>query len=126
MPELNNQRVAMVHSSLPKTMSLPAASQPSKQLWLTKLQNTIQEQASAASSAVESTGSNTSLQLQSAGEHSNDGPATAENETFEDLLGCGLHDGLASKITVRRSSGSGGKVVGMGTGLEVASSVGGS
>lgn len=114
----------MVHSSLPKTMSLPAASQPAKQLWLTKLHNTIQEQASAASTAVESTGSNTSSQLQSAGEHSNDGPASAENETFEDLLGCGLQDGLAAKITARRSSGSGGKVLGMGTGWEVASSAG--
>jgi hypothetical protein len=122
--ELNNQRVAMIHSSLPKTMSLPAASQPAKQLWLNKLQNTIQEQASMASTAVESTGSNNSSQLLSTGEHSNEGPAEAENETFVDLLGCGLENGLAAKITARRSSGSGGKVLGMAAGLEVPSSVG--
>jgi hypothetical protein len=112
----------MTQPTLVQTMSLPVNTKSAKQLWTAKVESAIQEQISGASTAIESTGSNNSEQLQSAApeQHQAEVPAAAA-PTVEVQLISGLKGGLAAKTAVRRSSGSGGKVLGASDGLEVAS-----
>lgn len=101
-------------SSLVQSMSLPMQSKSVKQLWVKKVEQAVEEQASGASAAMESTGSNSSDQLQSASEQQQD-------ELTRAAAGCGTtKGGLAARAAKRRSSGSGGKVLGVADGLEVA------
>lgn len=101
-------------SSLVQSMSLPMQSKSVKQLWLKKVEQAIEEQASGASAAMESTGSNSSDQLQSASEEQQD-------ELTGAAAGFGApKGGLAARAAKRRSSRSGGKVLGLADGLEVA------
>jgi hypothetical protein len=104
-------------------MSVPLKAPPAQQLWLKKVaavHSAIAEQASGASTAIESTGSNNSDQLQPAAEGELCTKTTADDaDAGEELLGGKLRGALAAKIVARRSSGSGVKVVGLGDGLEV-------
>lgn len=112
----------MSQPTLAQTMSLPISTKSSKQLWMAKIESAIQEQVSGASTTIESTGSNNSEQLQRAApEQQQAEAAAAAAPTVKQQLVSGLKGGLAAKAAVRRSSGSGGKVLGASDGLEVAS-----
>jgi hypothetical protein len=111
----------MNQPTLAQTMSLPINTKSAKQLWRAKIDSSIQEQLSGASTGIESTSSNNSEQLQSAApeQQQAEAPAAAA-PTVEQQLISELKGGLAAKAAARRSSGSGGKVLGASDGLEVA------
>lgn len=100
-------------SSLSQAMSLPVKSKSAQSLWV-KRDEQIQEQASVTSTAIESTGSNSSGVQED---------AVGVSGADEQLLVSGkLKGSLAARAAARRSSGSGGKVLGLSDGLEVESS----
>jgi hypothetical protein len=110
--------------SLAQTLSLPIRSKSAKQVWLSKLEEAIQEQVSAASStALESSGSNGSVPEQRqppATQGDAEAPGTpAEADYMDLLLGNQLKGGLAAQAAGRRSSGSGSRVLEADSGTPV-------
>jgi len=109
----------MSSSSLSQAMSVPVKNKSSRQLWLKKIEQ-VQEQASVASSALESSGSNNSDQLVQQAVTAAVSDRGTDAHAGDELLGDSkLKGGLEARAAARRSSGSGGKVLELSDGLEV-------